>query len=232
MAQYILNHVVYKLNQKKKTASVLKLETDYPSDINIPGFVKIDGIVYIVNKIEDHAFQYANIDNVFIPAGITLIEEAAFYASKIKKLYRYPSVYKLTIKNGAFADCGFLKSVTLNGVTELYHGAFSEARDIQEIDSIHIEGTLPDYVFSGVNLKEFTFSDRIFKIKKEAFLNASLENIYFVDTPQFDLTDELLNLFKNATLHTRNNNSTIKDLAYDGYNVVVDLREGSFQYTQ
>lgn len=85
----------------------------------VPAF--LDG--YPVRRIAEHAFAGASCDRVVLPSGIYEVEKWAFQNAKLKEIYLYDDLIK--VSDYAFEGCQRLRSVHINAIwPPVYSGSY------------------------------------------------------------------------------------------------------------
>lgn len=98
----------YNLNSSERTAEVTNwvdyVVNHYIGEITIPSTITVDGIVYSVTSIGNHAFSSNNVTAINIPNSVTRIGEHAFnYCNDLTSIIIPNSV--TSIGDFAFYDC-------------------------------------------------------------------------------------------------------------------------------
>ena len=129
-----IENIQYELDSLNNTASVI--QSEYAGDVVIPAQIHVDGSIYIVNSIENDAFNDCSaVTSIVIPNTVTFIGKFAFYGCS--------SLTSITIPNSitniggyAFIGCSSLSAITIpSSVTFIGPCAF----DSSYLTSIEVE---------------------------------------------------------------------------------------------
>ena len=129
-----IDNIQYELDSLNNTASVI--QSEYAGDVVIPAQIHVDGSIYIVNSIENDAFNDCSaVTSIVIPNTVTFIGKFAFYGCS--------SLTSITIPNSitkiggyAFMGCSSLSAITIpSSVTFIGPCAF----DSSYLTSIEVE---------------------------------------------------------------------------------------------
>ena len=139
-----ISGIVYEINGKEKTASVVRPETEYIEQADIPETVTYEGQKYRVTAIEDNAFENCiYLRTVTIPSGVTSIGEYAFYDCVSLESMIIPSSVT-SVGDNAFGMCQTLMYVTIQRDTEaisLGENVFIESGFLEEVKIEFPEGS-------------------------------------------------------------------------------------------
>ena len=131
-----IENIQYELDSLNNTASVI--QSEYAGDVVIPAQIHVDGSIYIVNSIENDAFNDCSaLTSIVIPNSVTFIGKGAFYGCSSLTSITIPSSIT-TIGGHAFLGCSSLSIINIpNSVTFIGPHAF----DTSYITSIKVEAT-------------------------------------------------------------------------------------------
>lgn len=79
--------------------------------IDVPGMAPMGGVQLWIGVIEDHAFEFKEIESIILPEKIEKIGEYAFMGTALKEVDIPAKVTR--IGEGAFKDCVYLETVNL-----------------------------------------------------------------------------------------------------------------------
>lgn len=138
MEEAIIGSINYRLDEKNKTAEVIKSYRRYEGGIEIPETVKVNEVSYRVTSIGMYAFlECSSLTSIVIPNSITSIRKGAFESCRNLTSITIPdSVTRIGIC--AFKDCISLQKITIpDSVKSIGTGAFDycnlKQNPIQEI---------------------------------------------------------------------------------------------------
>ncbi|MEE1254158.1 MAG: leucine-rich repeat protein [Paludibacteraceae bacterium] len=129
-----IDNIQYELDSLNNTASVI--QSEYAGDVVIPAQIHVDGSIYIVNSIENDAFNDCSaVTSIVIPNTVTFIGKFAFYGcSSLTSITIPNSIIK--IGGYAFMGCSSLSAITIpSSVTFIGPCAF----DSSYLTSIEVE---------------------------------------------------------------------------------------------
>ena len=157
-----LNNVIYSIDEKNKTASVERYNSNNKTSINsifIPHMIYHESKEYVVKSISKHAFYFSKIESISfaIDSEIDDIQKGAFISSSIRYMKLPPLVTK--IKKTTFNNCKYLTQIDMTYDSKLQ--SINCAFEKSSLESITIPSQL-------VKLKEKWCSQT--KIKK-AFIS-------------------------------------------------------------
>ena len=168
-------------------------ENFYVGNIVIPQSVTYKGKTFLVTRIGDNAFQYANINSISLPNSITTIGKYAFDKCRIicKSFTIPPSITK--IEANAFDDCKFdtlhiidisswckIDIAASNYTAPLCSGSKIICLNGKVLENVIIPNgitTIPPFSFSSKSVKSITIPNSVDSIGKFAFRYSGLINI-------------------------------------------------------
>ncbi|MBO5970274.1 MAG: leucine-rich repeat domain-containing protein [Clostridia bacterium] len=135
-----------------------------------------------VTTIGEKAFYFYPYKSIVLPEGIETIENEAFSHSSLGSVVLPGNLKKLQAH--AFAVCEKLKTVDLNGYTEIPRGAFYNANNLTEIIGFENVTHIGDHAFSACrSLTSITLGTNLSEIGQQAFYaNFNLSTINFAGT--------------------------------------------------
>ena len=135
-----------------------------------------------VTTIGEKAFYFYPYKSIVLPEGIETIENEAFSHSSLESVVLPGNLKKLQAH--AFAVCEKLKTVDLNGYTEIPRGAFYNANNLTEIIGFENVTHIGDHAFSACrSLTSITLGANLTEIGQQAFYaNFNLSTINFAGT--------------------------------------------------
>ena len=154
MDNICINDVVYQLNRKRHTATIVKVEEVYPI-IVIPENITDGYDMFNVVGIKSAVFhKLSDLEQVYLPPTIKKIGSHAF--SECPKLEKVVCDNKDCVKIGnlAFAGCHSLMEINISGEVELSANVFYNCRNIREI-KLKVIGEIVSSTFNNCpNLHE------------------------------------------------------------------------------
>ena len=135
-----------------------------------------------VTTIGEKAFYFYPYNSIVLPESIETIENEAFSHSSLESVVLPGNLKKLQAH--AFAVCEKLKTVDLNGYTEIPRGAFYNANNLTEIIGFENVTHIGDHAFSACrSLTSITLGANLTEIGQQAFYaNFNLSTINFAGT--------------------------------------------------
>lgn len=204
-------YMFFLLNDEEQTASVTwggKYNTagteDYTGNIQIPGSITVEGVVYSVIRVSEYAFYgCSNLCSVSVPKGVTRIGALSFCSCT--------SLCSITLQEGvqsigsqAFEDCIRLTSISLpEGVTDIGTETF---RSCATLTSLTIPSTVTS--IGGLLCQNANSLQEVF-VKSDKLTSVG-SNVWSATIP---------------TYVTANSFLTYQRVHFDGYNVKVSPDE-------
>ena len=142
--------------------------------ISIPSKVRIDGKVYDVTSIGDHAFQIcSSLTNINIPKSVTFIGLYAFTCSGLTSINIPEGV--TSINCWTFEGCTNLTSVKIpESVTTISYYAFSKCRNLTSINIPDSLTTIDNHAFEDCSgLTSIKIPESVTTISDNAFYGCS-----------------------------------------------------------
>ena len=135
-----------------------------------------------VTAIGSMAFAYYPYKSIAIPDSVEVIESQAFTHSCLESVVLSKNLKSL--QPHAFTVCEYLKSVDLNGYTEIPTGAFFNASHLTKIIGLENVTVIGDHAFSlCLSLEEIDLGTDLKEIGQQAFYaNFNLKTINFAGT--------------------------------------------------
>ena len=135
-----------------------------------------------VTTIGEKAFYFYPYKSIVLPEGIETIENEAFSHSSLESVVLPGNLKKLQAH--AFAVCEKLKTVDLNGYTEIPRGVFYNANNLTEIIGFENVTHIGDHAFSACrSLASINLGAGLTEIGQQAFYaNFNLKTINFAGT--------------------------------------------------
>ena len=201
----VVGDLKYKLNTKKKTASVIGAVSKQIRQLTVPDTISVKGKEYKVTSIASDALRDVGMTTLTIGKNVKEIGSRAFYVCKqLEKVYG--GYYVNKIGKGAFSYCTALKEMQINSrVKSIGDEAFNGCTSLKTLrfdgNSLKTIGkkafytctalasvsggwylvTIGDYAFQNCSsLSEFTVTSRVESIGNKAFCNCtSLKSVQF-----------------------------------------------------
>ena len=199
-----VNGIVYRLNHKHKTATIVKVEEVYPV-IVIPDKVMTNYAEYAVIGIESAVFYKMDLQQIYLPPTMKKIGNNAFCGcTKLEKIM-CDNVECVQIGQLAFTGCHSLMVVQFSGEVSVAKNCFYNCRNIRQI-ILRAIGKIEGSTFNSCkNLHEIHFtSPKQLIIEPNAILGC--ENL------------EEIKIHGSVI-----DNAGILDLAYEGISVSVGI---------
>ena len=157
MDNICVNGIVYRLNQKRKTATIVKAEEVYPV-IVIPEQVTNGYEMFDVVGIESAIFHKCpDLQQIYLPPTLTKIGRHAFSECVNLEKITCNNRKCLKILNLAFAGCRSLMNVDIAGEVTLESNVFYNCKNIRQI-KLNVIGEIVSSTFCGCdNLHELHF---------------------------------------------------------------------------
>ena len=135
-----------------------------------------------VTTIGEKAFYFYPYKSIVIPESIETIEKEAFGHSSLESVVLPGNLKKLQAH--AFTVCEKLKTVDLNGYTEIPRGAFYNANNLTTIIGLEKVTLIGDHAFSACrSLTSITLGANLTEIGQQAFYaNFNLSTLNFAGT--------------------------------------------------
>lgn len=182
--QVSIDGIVYDLDEVNKTAEVYEINEYNPAGIIINEKVIYNSIEYIVNSLNEDAFDWCdNVVYISLPNTITRIKMQQFHGLEKLESIDLGNNIKYIDQN-AFAYCSSLKSINLpETVIEIGYGTF---RNCTSLTSLEIPNKVTDIgsiIFEGCTaLKSIKIGDSVTSLPEDFSSLTSLEE--FIVSPE------------------------------------------------
>ena len=185
-------------------------EIDIPDEINGKPVV----------QIESGAFRgMKNLEAVWIGKNVTLVESEAFSDCPSLKSVEIMSP-EVEFDSYVFSSCVSLKRFYAAGIVSLSSGVFYRCKKLEEFTGIIDMAYRHAFAYCESLKDGLQFAEEVYYFTSDAFRgNCGIKNLYFAGSID-KLGEPTLDSFNSLILHC-NENSNVCDLAYEGYNIVV-----------
>ena len=163
---------LYDIENKLAQVTYYNLNSgEYSGYKTISSSIEVNGITYIVDRIDDNAFLNCNyLYSVSIPNSITSIGYSAFAGCERLSSVSIPNSVT-NIGRGAFQRCSGISSLTIgNGITTIANNLFARCSSLKEVTIPNSVTSIEDGAFSAcTSLTSISFGENVMSIGEYAF---------------------------------------------------------------
>lgn len=145
-----------------------------------------------VEEIPDYAFENIQFRNITIPNSIKKIGDYAFKNNKFIEEITLPS--NCIIGNGIFSNCTNLKNVTLPLIKKIPNETFENTYSLLNVLIPSDLELIGEKAFFGSGIEEFSFTNLLTSIGKNAFSNSNIINVDLSNTKINEITEDCFSM--------------------------------------